>query len=71
MNLRNSHTALLYLFVINAWMCCCLHLSCLHLLLIHACVVISIINMYSWGIEKGVWEGAPSYDRGELAVSYR
>ena len=27
MSLRISHTALLCLFVISAWMCCCLHLS--------------------------------------------
>jgi hypothetical protein len=27
MNLRISHIALLCLFVIGAWMCCCLHLS--------------------------------------------
>ena len=27
MSFRNSHTTLLCLFVISAWMCCCLHLS--------------------------------------------
>ena len=34
MSYRISHTALLCLFVISAWMCCCLHLSstCSHVL---------------------------------------